>query len=159
MRFPKPIRLPADAYSNSQLRVHITIRAHAETPPWSPSLGDGLWSLVMDERTLGRIELFAACLMPDHLHLLIQPHEFDVIKFVNSWKSLATRVSWKFGRRGALWQPGMWDRSIRDPEDFDATVRYIVENPVVGGLVETPETWPWTWAYHWDDGGVRRPQG
>ena len=151
MRFPKPIRLPAEVYSNRELRFHVTINAHPEVPRWSPALGNRLWSLVMDERALDRVELFAACLMPDHLHLLIRPDEVDMIRFVNSWKSLTTRESWRFGWRGALWQPGIWDRTIRDPEDFDSTVRYIVENPVDAALVDTPESWPWTWAYYWED--------
>jgi REP element-mobilizing transposase RayT len=153
VRFPKSIRLPAEAYADPELRFHVTISGHPGAPRWSPSLGERLWALVMDERGLGRVEIFAACLMPDHLHLLLRPGELDVIRFLNSWKSFTTRESWRFGRRGALWQPGMWDRTIRHADDFDTVVRYIVANPVVAGLVDSPEAWPWTWSYYGEEGG------
>ena len=87
--------------------------------------------------------------MPDHLHLLLGPRDQDVLLFVNAWKSWTTRLAWKHGMRGALWQPGMWDRTIRSPEDFDEVVDYIVRNPVAAGLVEQIEDWPWAWAWYW----------
>ena len=103
----------------------------------------------MEQRTASRVELFAACLMPNHLHLLLAPRDQDVILFGNTWKSWTTRLAWDHGVHGALWQPGMWDRTIRSPEDFDEVVDYIARNPVAEGLVERAEEWPWVWAWYW----------
>jgi REP element-mobilizing transposase RayT len=38
----------------------------------------------------------------------------------------------------------MWDRTIRNEEDFASTISYIIENPVQAGLVSDWEA-PWTW--------------
>jgi len=104
----------------------------------------------MQQRTANRVELYAACLMLDHVHLLLRPEAMDVIRFLNVWKSWTTRVAWQHGVRGGLWQPGMWDRTIRNQDDFDRTVDYIVRNPVTAGLVDAPESWPWAWAWYWE---------
>ena len=44
------------------------------------------------------------------------------------------------------WQPGMWDRTVRDFDDYVATRAYVLNNPVADGLVEHVEDWPWSWA-------------
>ena len=149
--FPHRIRRPLDHYANSELRFHITINAHPEIARWPDNVGNSIWRIVQEQRGAGRVELFAACLMPDHLHLLLRPDGMDVIRFVNVWKSWTTTAAWKLGHRGPLWQPGMWDRTIRDPADFDSTVDYIVHNPRAVGLVEEAREWPWSWAWFWDD--------
>jgi putative transposase len=127
------------------------MNAHPEISAWRRDLGDAIWTLVMDERRLDRVELFAACLMPDHLHVLIGPRSMDILKFANAFKSLATRVSWDHGNHHALWQPGMWDRTIRDEADFTSTIEYVISNPVAANLVERPADWPWLWAYFMDE--------
>ncbi len=148
MRFPKKIRRPLEHYAERELRFHLVFGSHPEVGEFGGPFRDAAWQAVLDERERGRVELFAACLMPDHLHLLVRPDAVDVIRFVDAWKSWTTRLAWDHGYRGAVWQPGMWDRTVRSPEDFDRTVEYIVANPVAAGLVERVEEWPWTWAYY-----------
>lgn len=86
--------------------------------------------------------------MPDHLHLLVSPRELDIIRFTNVWKSWTTTLAHRHGRMGAIWQPGMWDRSIRNDDDLGRTTLYIVQNPVAAGLVDVSEDWPWVWDSH-----------
>jgi REP element-mobilizing transposase RayT len=88
--------------------------------------------------------------MPNHLHLLMAPAQADVIAFENAWKSWTTTKSWKLGNMNALWQPGMWDRTIRSPEDFDEVAAYIVRNPVAAGFVDSDEEWEHSWAWWWE---------
>jgi REP element-mobilizing transposase RayT len=147
VRFPRPIRRPLPHYANRELRFHLTFQAHPEIPAFAPALRDAIWASLMSERQMGRVELFAACLMPDHLHVLLRPDGLDVIRFVNSWKSVSTRISWGFGNHGGLWQPGMWDRTMRTAGDFEKTAEYIASNPVAEGLVEAERQWPWVWAW------------
>jgi REP element-mobilizing transposase RayT len=150
MRFPRPIRRPLDHYADRELRFHLTIHAHPKITGWSAPVADGIWEAALNERTRGRVQLFAACLMPDHLHLIVAPGEVDILRFLNTFKSWTTRTAWGSGNSHALWQPGMWDRTIRDEGDFTATLEYVVRNPVVAGLVEHPADWPWVWAYFMD---------
>ena len=92
-----------------------------------------------------RVEVIAACVMPDHLHLLIRPRASNALAFVNAFKSWTTRLAWKAGHHGAIWQPGSWDRTMRSSDDLLKTVTYIVTNPVRAGLVANERDWPWTW--------------
>jgi REP element-mobilizing transposase RayT len=150
VHFPRPIRRPAEHYANRSLRFHLVFSAHPEISRWTQPLATLLWEAVLQQRAAERVHLFAACLMPNHLHLLVGPSEQDVIRFVNGWKSWTTRLAWSEGIRGGLWQPGMWDRTIRSEKDFDDVVQYIIKNPVAARLVEREEEWPWVWAWFWE---------
>ena len=45
-----------------------------------------------------------------------------------------------------FWQREYWDRFIRDEDHFRSAVRYILENPLKAGLVNSVEQWPWSFA-------------
>jgi REP element-mobilizing transposase RayT len=150
MRFPRRIRLPDELYANPEQRFHLTMNSHPEVPQFSRAVRDTIWQAVMDERRIGRVELFAACLMPDHLHLLVRPDKTDIIRFVNAFKSWTTRQAWSSGAKGAIWQPSVYDRIVRGAGEFDDIADYIVRNPVVAGMVDDPRDWPHTWAWWWE---------
>ena len=86
--------------------------------------------------------------MPDHLHLLARALQETLTDWVARLKSLTTRAAWSVGWRGAIWQPRFFDRALRDGE-LAPTLAYIVNNPVVAGLVEEPADWAWLFV---DDG-------
>ena len=50
------------------------------------------------------------------------------------------RSGFWFVRRhdGRLWQPGYYDRVLRTDEATEDVLKYIVENPVRGGIVASP---------------------
>lgn len=92
-------------------------------------------------------ELFAACLMDTHHHLLLSPKLGDIsngMKLLNGGHSRAFNA--RHGRRGALFESRYRDRTIRDERHFREAVRYIEENPVAAGMVESPGDWPWSTA-------------
>src|SRR4029077_621590 len=94
----------------------------------------------------GRLDgagLLAACLMPDHLHLACRPGAIGLTRWIGAMKSLSTRASWSARWRGVLWQPSFYDRRIRDAE-VEQTLKYIVRNPVIAGLCDAVEDWPWS---------------
>ena len=143
--FPKRIRLPREAYADQRTSFHVTIKTHPEVATLSAPVRSAVWEVVVEQATAARIHLLAACLMPDHLHLLLRPGDEDLIRFLKVFKSWTTRKAWGAGHRGPLWQPGMWDRTIRGGDDFEVTLRYVVENPLRAGLIDEAEDWPWTW--------------
>ena len=49
---------------------------------------------------------------------------------------------WKQNNRGMLWQESFHDHGIRGSRDFDATVTYILNNPVEAELVSEWEAYP-----------------
>ncbi len=145
VHFPERIRMSREAYANPESRFHLTISAHPEVGKFAPKVRDAIWDSVLEQPSRGEICLYAACLMPDHLHLLVSSGSTDILRFLNSWKSWTTRVAWSKGHRGPLWQPGMWDRTIRTSEDFGNVMRYILDNPVRADLVVSFEDWQWNY--------------
>ncbi len=149
MPFPKRIRLPREAYREWGVTFHLTIDAHPEIARWPDGLCDDLWLSVLQQREADRIDLIAACLMPDHVHLLLRRGRLDIIEFLNEW-TWTTRLGRRHGLRGGIWQPGMWDVTITGERQFSAVHDYIVRNPVDAGMVDDPFQWPWTWSRLWE---------
>ncbi len=62
---------------------------------------------------------------------------------MNSWKSYTARMANRIlGRTGAFWQREYYDRLIRNENEFERAVRYVLENPVRAGL----KNWEWVWS-------------
>jgi len=89
-------------------------------------------------------EVLAYCVMPDHLHLLIEgmSAEADLQEAVRSWKQ-RTGYDWKTRTGTRLWQPGFHDRVLREGDDTRSVVRYILLNPVRAGLANAPRDYQW----------------
>ena len=93
--------------------------------------------ILEQEAARARMILYAYCLMPDHIHLLVQPEaNTNLISFVQGFKSKTTRAYWRSGGAGKLWQRGFYDHILRRTEDIQQTTRYILANPVRAGLAD-----------------------
>ena len=148
----RPAHASPEHYADPDERFHLTLKAHPRFDAWPDPVRDVIWQATLDELRLDRVHVLVACLMPNHLHLLVGPAKFDVVHFVDAFKSWTTRLAWKAGVDGAIRQPGMWDRTIRNDEDSEVVADYIVRNPVTAGMVEEERAWPYTWAHWWSDG-------
>jgi REP element-mobilizing transposase RayT len=93
-----------------------------------------------------RYRLLAWCVMPNHVHVLIETMiGFLLGEVVHSWKSYtASRANKVLGRSGKFWQNDYLDRYIRNAEHFTTVVGYIEENPVKAGLARLKTEWPWS---------------
>ena len=97
-----------------------------------------------------RYDLLEWCVMPNHVHVLIQlcpGSGFE--KVVRSWKNFtARRINERLGKSGRFWAPDFFDRLIRDEQHLARARRYIRMNPVKAGLCQSPEDWQWgsVWA-------------
>ena len=95
--------------------------------------------------------VLAYCFMPDHLHLVVEGrHEAsDMRRFAKVSKQ---RVRFVFRMRFEIretWQEGYFDRVLRSDEATEVVVRYVLDNPVRAGLVETAEDYPFSGALFW----------
>lgn len=83
--------------------------------------------------------------MPDHLHLLLEGRSdsADLKQFAEAAKR---RVGYWYYRecRQRLWQPGYYDRVLRNEESTPAVVRYILENPIRAGLALSIDAYPFS---------------
>ena len=100
-----------------------------------------------------RYRLIAWCVMPNHVHVLIEPI-FSLPKILQSWKSFTGR--WAIANNTELglgipgkqfWMREYWDRYIRDEAHFYSTINYIHNNPVKAKLCAAATDWPWSSAY------------
>ena len=89
------------------------------------------------------IAILAYCFMPDHVHLLVEAarDDADLEAFVATAKQRAAYIARQW-IRGRLWQPGYFDRILREEDDVFAVARYVLNNPVRAGLVDAPEEYP-----------------
>jgi len=93
-----------------------------------------------------RYHLLAWCIMPNHVHTLIEPFDqWSLSSIVHSWKSYtAKEINKVLQRTGTVWQREYYDRYIRDDSHLAAVINYIHENPVKAGLVDKPWQWPYS---------------
>jgi len=87
--------------------------------------------------------------MPDHVHLLITvSDDMAVEKAVQLMKGgFSYRLKKEFGYAGEVWQRGFSDVRIEDRESFLQHREYIAQNPVRKGLANSPEEFPFCFAY------------
>ena len=90
-----------------------------------------------------RYRALAWCVMPNHVHALIEQVEgFALPDVVRSWKTFtAARVNALDGKRGAFWARDYFDRFMRDETQLGQAISYIENNPVKAGLCATPPEW------------------
>ena len=84
--------------------------------------------------------VFAYCLMPDHRHLVAEgcADSSNCTTFARVFKQRSA-FAWKQRVGERLWQPGFYDHVLRDAEHMRSIVRYVLENPVRGHLVTSPQ--------------------
>jgi REP element-mobilizing transposase RayT len=94
-----------------------------------------------------RYRLFAWCVMPNHVHAIMQPHrEWTLASILHSWKSFtAIKANRLLKRTGPFWQEEYYDHIVRRGEDFTRIIRYVLENPAKAGL----RNWPWVGTEPW----------
>jgi len=124
-------------------------------------------------RTMHLFDLWAFVIMPEHVHMVILPHEGVMMRTILSrLKQPVTRralhhvekhapsfaqrmtdrqpngkVTLRFWQRG-----GGYDRNLRSTRDVHEKIQYIYGNPVRRGLADCPEGWQWSSARAWSTG-------
>ena len=85
--------------------------------------------------------------MPNHMHVSYGNPRDTMSRILQSWKSYTSNVIRNMvpiDDDMPLWQPGYFDRYIRDKRHFFNVRCYIILNPVVAGLVDDPFDWPYS---------------
>ncbi len=87
--------------------------------------------------------LLAWCVMPNHVHVLIETQTGHPLpKVVQGWKSFTARlINRHLGRTGTVWMRDYFDRYIRDDRHLAAAIAYIHANPVKAGLRASEQEW------------------
>lgn len=154
----KRIRLPAEIYADPGSVFLITICTADRRPLFAKRpLAEAVFDALLNGRLFGEARCQAACLMPDHLHLLISPNERNLTALLNAWKSYTSNLLHRKGVAGPIWQRSFYDHVLRNEESVHEAASYVVSNPSRTGLVVEWTEYPYVWAY-WMEQPRGRPQ-
>ena len=104
-----------------------------------------------------RYELYAACVMPDNAHVLLQPwpREYDandnavfwsVAELMQSIKSFTAHQINKLQKTSVpVWEKESFDRLIRSDRDLQEKFHSILRNPWDSGVAKQNEDYQWVW--------------
>lgn len=113
--------------------------------------------------------LLAYCIMPNHVHLVARPFEFEpplepdwealepgetpdagspLSSMMHSLKSYTAHEANRIlCRTGQFWQHESYDHWVRDDDELERIVAYINANPVKAGLAQRPHEFYWSSAH------------
>jgi putative transposase len=130
---------------------HVTSRTNDKNKVFESKLGKKIMLMVLSEaKEKYRFRLSNFCVMPNHIHLLIQPREGTDLSMIMRWIKTRSAKSWNFihGSKNHVWGERYFARAIKDPEDYETVMRYIDYNPVEAGLALAPSEWKASGAYY-----------
>jgi alanyl-tRNA synthetase len=125
--------------------------------PLAPASRDIVLKSMLHLHEQRRYEMYAACVMPDHAHFLIEPQikEDDqegkpvfwpLTEILHSLKSFtAHEINKSEGTTGPVWEKESFDRLIRSGSDLEEKFHYICGNPWSANVVGPNESYPWIW--------------
>jgi putative transposase len=105
------------------------------------------------------VALWAYCLMPTHVHLIVTPRDADGLRraLAPVHRRYAGLIHQRRRRTGHFWQ-GRFGAVAIDERHLAAAFRYVALNPVRARLVGRPQDWKWSSARtlmgRFDDGAT-----
>ena len=91
------------------------------------------------------VEVWAWCLMANHVHLILVPAGEDGLRraLAGTHRRYASIIHARRKRTGHFWQ-GRFGSVVMDEEHLAAAVRYVSLNPVRARLVARAQDWRWS---------------
>ncbi len=101
--------------------------------------------LLAEQLARASVALWAYCLMPNHVHLILVPETEDglAVALGEAHRRYTRRINSREGWRGFLWQ-GRFGSFPLEGDHLLAAARYVELNPVRAKLARGPEDWPWS---------------
>jgi REP element-mobilizing transposase RayT len=164
----KPHHLPREYYAGEERVYFVTLCARHHPLPFADAdFAQEVINSFMFYRNRGDYALYAYCLMPDHLHCLLQllgktaeprpdpvvdgkPIPHALAAAIGRFKSYTTHQAWKRGLHGKLWQRDYYDHILRHPKAMEGITQYILTDPIRSGICRrlgeylyagTPDAW------------------
>lgn len=91
------------------------------------------------------VEVWAWCLMPNHVNLILVPSDPDGLRraLARLHRSYAGTIQARRRRTGHFWQ-GRFGAAVMDEQHLAAALRYVSLNPVRARLVPRAQDWRWS---------------
>lgn len=91
------------------------------------------------------VEVWAYCLMPNHVHIIAVPLEEESLSRAigEAHRRYTRSINFRKGWRGHLWQE-RFASFVMDETHLLAAARYVEMNPVRANLCHSPDEYPWS---------------
>jgi putative transposase len=91
------------------------------------------------------LPIMGACLMPNHVHLVVQPRaDADLARWTHwLFTTHARRYHKKYGTTGRVWQGRYKAFAIQHDQHFLTVLRYVERNALRANLVKQAQDWAW----------------
>jgi putative transposase len=125
---------------------HVTQRGNRGQPVFFSEADYAAYrDLLAEGCAAAGVAVWAYCLMPNHVHLILVPSTPDGLRAAlgEAHRRYTRRVNLREGWRGYLWQ-GRFASFAMDEPHLLASARYVELNPVRARLVARPEAWRWS---------------
>ena len=97
-------------------------------------------------KEISGFKLHAFCLMPNHIHLLLEPAGDEPLEII--FKRIGSRYAvWynrKYQRVGHLFQDRFRSENVETDMYYRTVLRYILQNPMKAGMEKKPGTYRWS---------------
>jgi len=130
---------------------HVTSRTNDKIRIFENKLGRKIMLMTLQAaKDKFRFRLANFCVMPTHIHLLIEPREGVLLCQIMQWIKTKSAKWWNkvHGSTDHVWGNRYFAREIKNPEEFDIVMNYIDQNPVKSELVTVPADWKACGAYY-----------
>ena len=117
---------------------------------WGRALSNSASAAIVESVMLhsdgAKFHLLAWCVMPNHVHAVIEQLDGSRLgEIVKAWKGASARLLNDLnGTQGSFWAPDFHDRFIRDEKHLAQTLDYVESNPVRAKLVAVASDWPFS---------------
>ena len=125
---------------------HVTQRGNGRAQTFFDDGDYALYRALLREHCdASGVAVWAWCLMPNHVHLILVPADEDGLRRALSrvHRTYAGRIHERLRRTGHFWQ-GRFGCVAMDEAHLCAAFRYVALNPVRAGLVKHAQDWPWS---------------
>lgn len=134
------------------------LQKYSESPKYL--LNPAIAQIVVDTINFGhgtRYTTVCYCIMPNHVHLVIdvgghstEPYpkrpSYVLSRIMESLKRHSARKSnIVLQQTGHFWQKESYDHVVRDGNELNRIIHYIIENPGKAGLISSYDQWQWTY--------------
>ncbi len=157
------VALPRDDWACEAGRATFSERAvldgragiseHAAEDSVARPIAQALLDSLLFYETLGKWYLWTAVVMPDHIHFIATVNLGKGIEnTIMAWKRYQTTTL------GVAFQRDYFEHRLRNEDEVVEKAEYIRNNPVLRGLADSPEAWPYCWHRQVNGAlGERRP--
>jgi len=141
MRMPRTARAVVGGFC-----YHVLNRANKKARVFH-ELADYEQFLALIARGQDRLHLpiLAACLMPNHVHLVVRPTDGSDLARWMHW-AFTTHVRWyhaKYATTGRVWQGRFKAFVVQQDHHLTTLMRYVERNALRAKLVDRAEDWEW----------------